>query len=79
MPDLIPVLQFTEEDLVSLSGKAMDEMGIEWKSVSLSEPDDMEIPDWMDASSGGWVFFIDKNRFEEGMTRLGKLMGYSAE
>lgn len=79
MPELIPVLQFTEEDLVSLSGKAMDEMKIEWKSVPFSDPGDMEIPKWMDASSGGWVFFIDKNRVEEGMTRLGTLMGYSPE
>ncbi len=79
MPELIPVLQFTEEDLVSLSGKAMTEMGIEWKSVPFSDPGDLEIPQWMDASCGGWVFFIDKNRFEEGMTRLGTLMGYSPE
>ena len=77
MSELVPVLQFTDEDLVSLSGKAMDDMGIAWASASLDDPGELEVPDWMDSSLGGWIFFIEKERFEEGMTRLGELMGYT--
>ena len=79
MSDLAPVLQFTDEALITLSGKAMDELGISWVSVSLDDPGNMEIPDWIDSSQGGWVLFIEESRFEEGMERLGDLMGYSPD
>jgi hypothetical protein len=79
MSNLIPVLQFSDEALITLSGKAMDELGISWTSVSLDDPDGTEIPDWIDSSLGGWVFFIEEARFAEGMERLGDLMGYSPD
>jgi hypothetical protein len=79
MSDLVPVLQFTDEDLIALSAKAMDEMGIPWESVSLDEPGDAVVPDWIDPSLGGWIFYIEKARFEEGMQRLGDLMGYTPD
>jgi hypothetical protein len=79
MGRLTPALQFTDEDLVSLSAKAMDEMGISWSSVSLDDPGDADVPDWIDRSLGGWVFYVEESRFEEGMSRLGELMGYSPD
>ncbi len=79
MSNLVPVLQFTDEALITLSGKAMDELGISWASISLDDPGDTEIPDWIDSSLGGWILFIEKARFEQGMERLGDLMGYSPD
>jgi hypothetical protein len=79
MSDLVPALQFTDEALISLSGKALDERGIAWSSVSLDAPGDAVIPEWIDRSEGGWIFLIEESRFHEGMEVLGELMGYSPD
>jgi len=78
-PELKCVLQLADEALAQKSVEAMREMGIAAKYVHQSKIPKDEIPEWIDAKKPGWILYIEASRFEEGMSKLGEIMGYTPD
>lgn len=78
-PELTGVLHFTDEEVAKKALAAINEMGIAAKYIAATDIPDDEFPDFMDKVSEGWVFFIEKAKFAEGMSKLGELMGYTED
>jgi hypothetical protein len=77
--EYIGALHFAEEGLAKDALKAMKDMNIAAKYIHTTEIPDQDLPEWVDRSTPGWVFFIDKAQFSRGMEKLGELMDYKPD
>ncbi|MCD4706877.1 MAG: hypothetical protein K8S62_03980 [Candidatus Sabulitectum sp.] len=76
-PELIPVLQMDDLDALNSAKKHLEENGFAAEVRLFSELPSSEHPDWIIPANGGYIFYLEKDRYREAMEMLGTYFGYS--
>jgi hypothetical protein len=73
--ELVAALQLDSEQAAQEALSAVKERGIAAQNRMLCEVEKVDRPDWVDEQKGGTLLYVEKNRFDEAMSRLEKVMG----
>ena len=77
--ELIPVLQLEDPEALEAAAKHLNEKGYETRVGLFAELAEEDIADWMNPSAGGWLFYLEKERYEPAMELLGDFFGYTED
>jgi hypothetical protein len=77
---LIPVLQMDQLDALEAAREHLEEKGFRtWIEPFSEMSTDLIDEDWMIPENGGYIFYLEEDKFEEAMTILGDFFGYEPE
>ena len=74
---LIPVLQMDDLDAMNSAKKHLEENGYLTKVGPFSELPASERKDWMTPANGGYIFYLEKDKYQKAMELLGTFFGYT--
>jgi hypothetical protein len=77
--ELIPVLQLDDLEALEAAEKHLNENGYETRIGPFEELQESEIFDWMIPSQGGFMFYLEKDRYQPAMELLGEFFGYTED
>jgi hypothetical protein len=73
---MLAALQLMDERLLLDAMDALERSGIPCGSEEVNLLRAEHLPEWVQPGSGGWLLFVEEDRYEEAMEFLGDLMGY---
>lgn len=76
-PELIPVLQMDDPDALDSAKKHLEENGYAAEVRPFSELPPSGHPDWIIPANGGYIFYLEKEKYQKAMEILGTFFGYS--
>ncbi len=74
---LIAVLQMDDLDALKSAKKHLEDNGYKAEVGSFSELPEAEHQDWMTPANGGYIFYLEKGKYQVAMEMLGKFFGYA--
>ena len=75
--ELIPVLQLDDLEALKAAQKHLEGNGYRTRVGQFSElPIDLH-QDWMIPENGGYMFYLEKDKYQPAMTMLGEFFGYT--
>jgi len=77
--ELIPVLQMDDLEALQAAEKHLNDNGYETRIGPFNELPETEISDWMTPSNGGFLFYLEKERYQPAMQMLGEFFGYTGD
>jgi hypothetical protein len=75
-PELIPVLQLEDLSALEEASDHLKKAGYLANIIPFSELPESEWQEWMTPANGGYLFYLEKGKYEPAMKMLGELFGY---
>ena len=76
-PVLIPAVQMDDRSLLEGAMERLQRNGYKTEIKAFSDIPASERTEWMVPENGGYIFLIEKNKFQPAMEMLGIFFGYS--
>lgn len=76
-PVLIAVLQMDDLESLNSAKKHLEEKGYAAEVGPFSELPVSDYQDWMTPKNGGFIFYVEKDKYQQVMETLGTFFGYS--
>ncbi len=75
--DLIPVLQLEDREALQAAQNHLGAHGYRTRVGPFDELPEDEREDWMTPANGGYLFYLEREKYEPAMTLLGEVFGYT--
>ena len=73
---LIAVLQMDDNEALNAAKEHLESNGFKAEVGPFSNLDKSEYLDWMTPESGGYIFYLEKEKYQPAMEMLGNFFGY---
>jgi len=74
---LIAVLQMDDLEALNSAKKHLEENGFKAAIGPFAELSGDDRQDWMTPENGGYIFYLEKEKYQEAMEMLGTFFGYT--
>ncbi len=78
-PELIPVLQLEDLDALRSAREHLEKAGYVINIAPFSDLPQNEWQGWMTPANGGFLFYLEKEKYQPAMEMLGEFFGYEPE
>ena len=76
-PELIPVLQLEDLDPLKNAREHLENAGYLIDITPFADLPEAKRQDWMTPDKGGYLFYLEKDKYQPAMKLLGEFFGYS--
>ena len=73
---LIAVLQMDDLESLNSAVKHLEELGFKAKVGSFTDLSKSDRQDWMTPENGAYLLYLEQEKYEPAMDKLGKFFGY---
>ncbi|MCK5131417.1 MAG: hypothetical protein KAR40_04620 [Candidatus Sabulitectum sp.] len=78
-PVLMAVLQVDDLDVLNSAKKHLEENGYKAEVGPFAELPESEHQDWMTPANGGYIFYLEKEKYQPAMEMLVTFFGYTGD